>query len=154
MLVCAITQAQTLYWDTNGTDAGAGTTADGTWDDVTSNWTTDSTGASATNTYTSDSEVVFSAGSDVSTANVTMAADQYASSLRFEEGDVTVSGSAVLWNVATITVDSGATANIMNSWIRSNPTLVVEGTMNANYVGSGGSFEKQGSGTLTANRIG
>ncbi len=100
-LACAghSAQAATLYWDINGTNAGAaaggGSTAAGTWDTLTNNWNTASTGLSATTTWVNGttSAAIFSAGTNATgTYNVTLgnSAAISVNSITFEEGTVTI----------------------------------------------------------------
>ncbi|MDF3128937.1 hypothetical protein P0Y35_07000 [Kiritimatiellaeota bacterium B1221] len=155
MMTAAIAQGQSLYWDTNGAAAGAGSIADGTWDEsTTANWTTDAAGTSATGTYTSGSDVVFSAGSDVTSANITVSGTQIVNSLTFKEGNVVLSGSNLddlSGSNVDITVNSGASGTISVGSFNSN--LAIEGSFNASTLGSGGYVYKTGAGTATINRL-
>ena len=84
--------AATLYWDSNSTTAGAGTTPSGTWG-VSTFWSTDSTGNSATaNTTTTVLDTLtFSAGTDgIGSPTVTVSGTQNAQTLSIEEGTFTV----------------------------------------------------------------
>ncbi len=87
-----------LYWDTNGSTAGAGATANGTWG--TSNfWNTDSTGGAgtfSTSTVNTDN-LFFVAGPGATSGNnayvVTVSGTQVANSLNFQaSGATTISG--------------------------------------------------------------
>src|SRR5438128_1215488 len=52
-----------LYWDSNGTTAGAGATPTGTWGTSTF-WSTASDGTATTTSWTFNAAAVFSAGTD------------------------------------------------------------------------------------------
>src|SRR5688572_3839119 len=56
-------RAQSLYWDANGTTAGAGATPTGIWGTDTF-WSTDPIGELATAGWTAGGIAVFSAGAD------------------------------------------------------------------------------------------
>jgi hypothetical protein len=87
-----------LYWDTNGSTAGAGATANGTWG--TSNfWNTDSTGGAGTFSIptANTDNLFFVAGPAADSGNnayvVTVSGAQVANSLNFQaSGATTVSG--------------------------------------------------------------
>jgi trimeric autotransporter adhesin len=99
------THATTLYWDSNSTTAGAGTTPTGTWG--TSNfWNTDSAGGAGTFTATTTStdDVVFSAGSDATgTYTVTISGARAARSITIEDGTVQFGGAST----PSLTIGSG-----------------------------------------------
>ena len=115
--------AAPLYWDGNGTSAGAGTTPTGTWG--TSNfWNTDPTGGAGgafqTSTTIAD-DVFFAAGSDATgTYTVTLNGTQSARSLTFNNGTVTLTGGNLKIGSGGITVNSGVAGNVN---ITSSPTL-------------------------------
>jgi hypothetical protein len=154
-LIPSAAHAATLYWDTNGATAGAGTTANGTWDvATTSNWSTDSTGNSATTTYTSGDNVVFSAGSDVSTASISVAStlEKVVGSLTFEEGNYAISGSKGVGFSGSINVASGVTVTsttTFNAQGSSAMILDISGTLSATSLNGGKFYTKIGSGTAT-----
>ena len=157
--------AASLYWDSNGTTPGAGTTPAGIWGTSTF-WTTDSTGASATaNTLTTSvDDLFFSAGTDATGSyNPTLAVSQTARKLTFEDGTATI-GTVGGGNILTLagggglTVDStttGATASVAlilnghNTFnVGSGSTLTVNGT--AFTRGTRASLNVQGAGTVAA----
>ena len=117
--------AATLYWDTNGTTAGAGATPTGIWGTNTF-WTTDSTGASATTAYTANSDVVFSAGTDaVSAYTIGLSANQSVSSITYANAGASIwSGSSANRDLTlngNITLNAGAGAlTIGNTAANSN----------------------------------
>ncbi len=115
-LISQVSLAQTLYWDTNGNTAGAGTSPSGTWVNsnaaASRNWTSNSGGTTATARWNDNNTAIFSAGSDA-TGSYT----------------VTVSGTV---NVNGITVEEGSptfTGGTVN-FSDSTPDLVVNGTLN------------------------
>lgn len=148
-------QAATLYWDTNGSTAGAGVTADGAWNTTATNWTSDSTGESATSAYVDASDVVFSAGTDMATANITASGTLNAQSITVEEGSIVVSGAIRVGSVGTagaFTVASGASATLNNDLVlNNNVDVTVDGTLDLKINGAGKTFNKYGSGTVTIN---
>src|SRR5258708_1360116 len=85
--------APILYWDTNGTTTGAGTTPTATWSTTggtNKNWSSNSAGTVNGATFTSGSDAVFSAGTDAINAyTVTLAATQNVASITIEEGSPT-----------------------------------------------------------------
>ena len=138
LLVTASTaQAQTYYWDNNGTDAGFGT-AGGTWTVPTANlWSTDSTGIDAPGasitTTTSDALNFGTATDGLAAGTITVSGTVDANSLTFGSA----SGAVVL---------SGDTINLGGT----EPTITVDNTANTiSSVVSGSSLTKNGSGTLT-----
>jgi autotransporter-associated beta strand protein len=137
MLLPAATLAgQTLYWDTNGTTAGAGT-ANGTWSTgggaANNRWNTISGGGSGgtIGKWTSGADAVFSAGTD-NTGNftVTLAANQNVSSITVEEGNPTFNNNSITFNDASpdFTVASGSTATVNSG---------IAGTNGLNKLGAG-----------------
>ena len=109
--------AQTLYWDTNGSTAGAGASPSATWSTSNSdkNWTASSAGTSSgVVTWTSGGDAVFSAGTDA-TGNyaVSLSGTQNVSSITVQEGSPTFSGGTFNFSDATpdLTVNPGATLN-------------------------------------------
>lgn len=127
---------QTLYWDTNGTTAGAGT-ANGTWSTgggaANNRWNTISGGGSGgtIGKWTSGANAVFSAGTD-NTGNftVTLAANQNVSSITVEEGNPTFTSNSITFNDASpdFTVASGSTATVNSG---------IAGTNGLNKLGAG-----------------
>src|SRR5687767_4476871 len=83
--------AADMYWDANGSIAGAGgPSPSGTWG-LNNFWTLNSNGTTATAAWNSANTAVFAAGTDADdfyTVNIN--ATQTAAGLRFEEGMVTL----------------------------------------------------------------
>jgi fibronectin-binding autotransporter adhesin len=139
VLLCAKAAAQTtLYWDRDGTTAGAGTgaTLSGTWSTTggtTKNFSTSSAGTASTVNWTSGAIAVFSAGTTAvgQSYTVTVSGTQNVAQIIVEEGDVTFSGgTSINFNNATqaFTVSSGATANV---------STIITGTVGMNVNGAG-----------------
>ncbi|WFB36984.1 PEP-CTERM sorting domain-containing protein [Kiritimatiellota bacterium B12222] len=157
LLATATSYGQSLYWDTNGATVGAATAgnADGVWDaDTTTHWTSDVTGASVTSIYVPGSDVVFSAGSDVSTANVTVSGTQIVNSITFKEGNVVLSGSNIddASTRVLLTVNNGVSAT-MNNTASFNADIVNNGTFTVTSLGSGDYVNVSGTGTTTIHRL-
>src|SRR5438445_6873137 len=92
----------TLYWDINGTTAGAGTTPTGTWG-TSAFWNTLADGTGATGAWVSGDNAFFSAGSDASGAfTVAVSGAQTVAAWTINQGTITLSGSAV--NSTSITI--------------------------------------------------
>lgn len=128
-----LTPAQTtLYWDRNGTTAGAGVSPTGNWNTTgAANWNTSSAGTSAVANWTSGSHAVFSAGTDATgTYTVTLGAAMNVGNLTFQEGATTVTGSTLNFTLAggsTIDVASGLTSTV-NSILGGSVALTKTGT--------------------------
>lgn len=150
--ICGVLHAQ-VYWDINGTNAGAtdSTDASGTWDiATTSNWNTASDGTAAVTTFTDTDSVVFSAGNNVAIATITATGTPTATNLTIEEGTYTFDGNLKLGAAATYTVSSGASATFNDAVsLTDNSDFVIEGTSSMKLSGAGKTFTKTGSGTLT-----
>src|SRR5688572_23520187 len=90
--------AAEVYWDVNGTTAGAsgdGITptdmAAGTWDTATANWNPVADGTGTTATWVDNDVPVFSAGTNATGAYVIdVTANHSVSGMTFEEGGTTV----------------------------------------------------------------
>jgi fibronectin-binding autotransporter adhesin len=132
---------QTLYWDSNGATPGAGTTPTGTWG-TSAFWSTDPTGSVATGAWTSGDSVVFSAGTDATGSwTLTVNGAQTVNSFTIEEGNITLSGSAI--NATSMTIDSGATLQIPSTsslGVATGGLSLNGGTIQENNPGNGGSF--------------
>src|SRR5258705_10537868 len=87
---------QSLYWDANGTDPGAGATPTGIWGtDLFWNSLADGTGTPGA--WVSGGTAVFSAGGDATGGfTVTLGSAQTAGGITVEEGAVTLVGTAAL----------------------------------------------------------
>lgn len=141
--------AQTLYWDTNSTTAGAGATPSATWSTTggaNKKWSTSSAGTLATANWTSGADAVFSAGTDATGAyTVTVSGTQNVSSITVEEGHPTFSGgTAINFSDATpdFTVASGSTATVStdltgtNGLTKLGAGTVIFGTNDKAYTGT------------------
>jgi len=104
-----------LYWDLNDAAAGAGGPApNGTWDAAGTNWNRVAEGTDPTVAWTPGSTAVFSAGSDATgDYTITVSGTQDIGGLKFEDGNVTLSGGTLRMTDATmVKVPSGQTATI------------------------------------------
>lgn len=109
-----------LYWDRNGTTAGAGTAPAGNWGTA-GNWSTNSAGTAATTNWTDGAVAVFSAGTDATgsyTVNLQGTTPRL-NALLVQEGNVTFSNTSataatLAFSDATpdIRVETGATATV------------------------------------------
>ncbi len=152
----------TLYWDSNSTTSGAGTTPTGTWG-TSAFWSTSSGGTAATanTTTTSVDSLFFSADADaVNPYTITVNGTQAAQLLTFEEGTPTFTGGTINLGagggitLATTTV-TGATIS-SNLGISGNQTFNIgaartltlnTGTFTRN---AGATLNVQDSGTLAS----
>jgi hypothetical protein len=150
--LCGALHAQ-VYWDINGTSAGATDTGDasGTWDiATTANWNPLADGTDAVTTYTDGDSVVFSAGTNTVTGTITVSGTPTTSSLTIEEGAYTFDGDLELGTAATYTVATGASATFTGVVkTNDNSSFVIDGTSTMNLNGYGKEITKTGSGTLT-----
>jgi autotransporter-associated beta strand protein len=99
-----------LYWDLNGSTAGAGgSTLSGTWNSGTANWNPSSAGTSATNAWIGGEVAMFAAGTDGGGAyTVNVSGTQSIGGLYFQNGSVTLTGgSFALASDSTFTAASG-----------------------------------------------
>lgn len=110
--------AQTLYWDTNSTTAGAGggTAPSGTWASSggASNrrWSTSSAGTASTAVWTSGRDAVFSAGTSATGSyTITVSGTQNVSSILVEDGAPTFTGGTLNFSDASpdLIINSGRT---------------------------------------------
>lgn len=124
----------TLYWDVNGSTAGAGgASPNGTWDSSTTNWNNAAAGDGDALAWASGGAATFSAGSDATgTYTIAVSGTQSASQITFEDGSPTLTGGQVnlTGSLHTILTSSGVTATI------------------GSVVGGSVGFIKDGSGTL------
>ena len=106
----------TVYWDINGSTAGAGgATPAGTWDATNTYWNDTADGTGTTAAWAAGDTAVFAAGGDATGAyTVTVDGTQPIGGLTFEEGTVTLSGGTALQLVANaeMNVASGLTATV------------------------------------------
>ena len=101
-----VAHAQNLWWDLNGTSAGAGgagagSILTGAWDNTATNWNTDAAGgnAGAVSAWPAapGGTANFSAGGAGTGAfTVTVSGTQNIGGLNIEEGSVTISGGTLL----------------------------------------------------------
>jgi autotransporter-associated beta strand protein len=136
-----------MFWDRNGSTAGAGTTPTGTWNTTTANWNTNSGGTTANETFTSGSVATFSAGTDATgTYTVTVSGTQNTSRINIQEGTPTFSGGTINFNDASpdFNVLAGRTATVNSD---------ISGTNGLTKLGAGtlvfGTSDKSFSGTTT-----
>jgi hypothetical protein len=154
---------QTIYWDTNGTTGGAGTTPDGIWSTSASNWNTVADGGDTgtIRAFENDDHPVFSAGGDAETATITVQGNTiYVRNIHFDEGSYTMVGNSPdlrILDGSSLTVDSDASVlfesslpvQLVGSGTR-NWTINGEARFEGTVTGSSGDvkIEKNGSGTL------
>src|ERR1051326_6409086 len=86
--------ATTLYWDLNGTIAGAGgASPSGTWNTSNINWSTSSGGLATTSAWIGGSLASFSAGTDATGSYTgTVAGNQPVGGIIFIDGQITPPG--------------------------------------------------------------
>ena len=140
--------AQTVYWDTNGSTAGAGATPTGSWDTTGSNkvWTSNSAGTSTTSKWINNSDAVFSAGTDATGSYTVTVGTVSVNSLNVALGNPTFSSGTITFSSTTpnFTVASGSTATVNSD---------LAGTNGLNKLGAGtlvfGTNDKTYSGTTT-----
>jgi autotransporter-associated beta strand protein len=125
------TFAVDLYWDLNGnTSAGAGgATPSGSWNAA--NWNSDSAGLGLdpAGAWQPNQTAVFSAGSDATGSyTITVGSPVPLSGLRFEEGSVTVSGSALQFSGGAAFRSSSSADCPINSLVQGNGVLTLEGS--------------------------
>ncbi len=118
LIAATAASAQTLYWDANGTTAGAGNTG-GTWSSATGaanrRWNSSSAGTSITQRWTSGADAVFSAGTDsTGSFTITVSGTQNVGSITVEEGNPTINSGVINFNSASpsINVASGSTLTV------------------------------------------
>jgi len=133
-----------LYWDRNGTTAGAGTSPAGTWSTA-GNWSTSSAGTAATTNWTDGAVAVFSAGTDATgsyTVNLQGTSPRL-NSVLVQEGNVTFSNSS---STAATLAFSDATPDfrVETGAIATVNVGITNSTTSANLTG----LQKLGGGTL------
>ena len=106
-----------LYWDSNGTTAGAGALPIGSWGTSTF-WSSTFDGSSPTTAWVAGRNAIFSAGTDATASNnIPLVGNQTAGSLTIEDGHISLlasnqvvlgTGSVNINNGATLTVDTSA----------------------------------------------
>jgi len=95
----ATADTPTYYWDTNGSDGGAGNPPDGVWASDTPMWTSDSSGASPTFAYPARANIVFAATVDPTwndTLDYTVTIDgvQQVSDIVIQDGNCTLTNAS------------------------------------------------------------
>lgn len=152
--------ANDLYWDVNGQTANSGTTATGNWNGSTANWNTDPNGANAgttTATVNNTNDVHFASGSGhTGTYTATVVGNQSVNTIFFEEGNVTIGGTASITVSAVTFQDGGATVgqSVINApLVLGATTLTLSGLSgsNRNLNVNGGIT---GTGDVTINIVG
>lgn len=142
-----------LYWDTNGTTTGAGSVANGTWDTATANWNTTADGSGTLSVFSTGSAAILSAGSDVTSASITLATtvEKNSGTVTFEEGSYALSGTKGLGFGTSLTVNAGAAVSSTTTFnVQTNSaTLNVAGTLSGTSLTGGKVITKTGSGTAT-----
>jgi autotransporter-associated beta strand protein len=131
-----------LYWDLNGSAAGAGgSTLAGTWDSTAANWNPASAGTGTTSAWAAGRVAMFAAGTDGGGAyTVSVSGTQTIGGLYFQTGNVTLQGGSFnLASDSTFTAASGVhTINTPISgsfaFIKDGPGTVVLGAINT-YTG-------------------
>ena len=146
-----------LYWDTNGDTAGAGVTADGTWDlETTANWSSSADGDVATVIYTAGQSVIFSAGSDTTSAAINVAASFSASpfTMTVNAGSYTFTGTQ-LSGLISMDIKSGAVVDMASIRLNGtgNPIIQVDGDITASSIISNGTLTINGTGSMTSNGL-
>ncbi len=143
--------AADLYWDANGTAAGAGAAPSGIWggDNF---WGTLADGTATPGSYVSGSDVIFAAGLDSTDPYaVTLNGNQAARSITFQSpGEVTLSGSELQLGAGGISANSNATIASVTRMTSNQTWDIAAGkrvTQSGNLLGAF-SLTKTGSGTL------
>ena len=105
-----------LYWDSNGTTAGAGALPVGSWGSSTF-WSSTFDGSSATAAWTSGRNAIFSAGTDATASNnIPLVGNQTAGALTIEEGHISLLVSnAVVLGTGAVNINNGATLTVDTS---------------------------------------
>ncbi|WP_353566141.1 beta strand repeat-containing protein [Haloferula sargassicola] len=118
------------YWDTNGSNPGAGGPATaGNWNDSATNWTSSTAGTDDTVVWPGGGHrAIFSAGTDTSgISTVEIAGEQDAEGVLVEEGDVNLSGGSLnLATPAVVRAEEGASLTI-NTQLTGTSGLLLEG---------------------------
>jgi fibronectin-binding autotransporter adhesin len=137
----------TLYWDTNGNTAGAGSSPSATWStsNTDQNWSTSSAGTASTTKWTNGDFASFSAGTDATGSyTVTVSGAPSTAGIIVGEGSPTFTGGTLTFTGTSpgVQVASGSTATINSQIAGSNGltktgtgTLIVGNTANA-YTGA------------------
>ena len=102
--------ADTLYWDTNGTDPGLG--GDGTWGGASASsfWNLVADGTGTPGAYIAGSDVVFSAGNTGAASTITLGGAVSANSLTFNYATSFNANQTITVGAGGITVNAGSGA--------------------------------------------
>jgi autotransporter-associated beta strand protein len=142
-------QSATVYWDSNNTTTGAGTSPTGIWG-TDAFWSTDPNGEAATFAWANGDDAVFSAGTDAAGPfTVTLGAAISAVTLKVEEASPTLSAASA--TTLTLTGIGGATTPTLN--LPSGTTLTVGDNATIDMTGAADQIIP-GGGTLTINGTG
>ncbi|MDR3459626.1 MAG: HYR domain-containing protein, partial [Verrucomicrobiae bacterium] len=147
-------QAANLYWDINGTNAGAGgSSPSGSWDTTTANWNTSSAGTAAAGVWADGNTAVFSAGSDATGSyGITLTGTESPAGVIFEDGTGTLTGGTLLLTGAgTISVNptiKGIIASPITGTVGLTKAGAGELVLQANNSFSGGLTLQRGTLTL------
>ncbi len=133
-----LANATELYFDNNGAADNTGTGAAGAWNGSAAIFNSDSTGGAGgtvTAATTNADPVHFSSGSGYTGAfTVTISGTQAANSILFEEGAVTVAGTAGAGNVLDMT---GGTGGVDVAASTGTLSVIVQGSSGITKTGSG-----------------
>ncbi|HEY9249635.1 MAG TPA: autotransporter-associated beta strand repeat-containing protein [Rariglobus sp.] len=156
--------ATSLYWDADGTTAGAGAVPSGTWGSD-GFWNSDATGAaggSFTSATTSADALYFSAGPNTATGAyaVTVSGTQAAQGITFQnKGAITLGGGTLeigsggITTVRTVTANNDRAAVTISSNIvlQANQTWTADTTLSGSFFTVSGNVTGTGNLTLTQN---
>lgn len=164
LVAASAIQAQTLYFDRNGTTSGSGVVNGSSYNWNSNFWSTNVNGTSSTSGWTAGAIANFSAGTDAATLSYTanINANTIVGGIQLQDGNVTVGGNStlILTGTPVFDVSSGRTLTVNRPVFLSNTstnrTLNVTGAGNTTLTGvvsngnsSGSSILKTGTGTLT-----
>ncbi len=143
--------AQTLYWDINGSTAGAGgATPSGNWNTTgATNWSSVAAGTGSTANWTSGADAVFSAGTDATGSyTVTLGASMNVGNLTVEDGTLGITANTLNFTRvggSTINVASGLTTTV-SSILGGSVAIIKDG--NGTFV-TGGASGNTATGSVT-----
>ncbi|MCX6894916.1 MAG: autotransporter-associated beta strand repeat-containing protein, partial [Verrucomicrobia bacterium] len=134
--------AASVYWDSNGSVAGAGAAPAGTWG-TSVFWSSSSAGTAATTAWANGSTAVFSAGTDATNVyTVTLNGSVTIAGLTVEEGLPTITGGTalVITNAATVFSLGANSAAVINSPITGAGGLAKSGASTTLTLGGANTF--------------